>query len=86
MKNKYSSEDSLSSQPWTDGYRGLTVNVGLRATGAAPHLDGKNVVFGKVISGHDVVKAIEAVGTGSGRTNQRVTITACGEVVSAEKK
>jgi len=55
-------------------------------TGAAPHLDGKNVVFGKVISGHDVVKAIEAVGTGSGRTNQRVTITACGEVVSAEKK
>lgn len=31
-------------------------------------LDGKHVVFGKVISGQDVVSAIEQVGSESGRT------------------
>ena len=30
--------------------------------------DGKHVVFGKVISGQDVVSAIEQVGSESGRT------------------
>ena len=37
-------------------------------TAETPWLDGKHVVFGKVISGHDVVSAMEQVGSESGRT------------------
>jgi peptidylprolyl isomerase len=45
-----------------------------------PWLDGKHVVFGEVIEGMDVVRAVEAVGSQSGRTSQPVTITASGEL------
>jgi cyclophilin family peptidyl-prolyl cis-trans isomerase len=37
-------------------------------TASTPWLDDKHVVFGKVISGLDVVSAIEQVGSESGRT------------------
>ena len=40
-------------------------------------LDGKHVVFGKVISGLDVVSAIEQVGSESGRTRVQGTCTSC---------
>ncbi|KAI0660133.1 cyclophilin-like domain-containing protein [Cubamyces menziesii] len=43
-------------------------------------LDGKHVVFGEVVEGMDVVKAIEAVGSESGRPKSRVTITSSGTV------
>merc|ERR1711975_31712 len=39
-------------------------------TVATPWLDGRHVVFGKVVDGMDVVKAIEAVGSQSGATSQ----------------
>ncbi len=42
-------------------------------------LDGKHVVFGKVISGQNVVKKMEAVGTTSGKVKQTVKIVDCGE-------
>jgi len=44
-------------------------------------LDGKHVVFGKVTEGMDVVKAIEAQGSPSGQTKQKIVIADCGEVV-----
>lgn len=43
-------------------------------------LDGKHVVFGAVVEGMDVVKAMEAVGSRNGRTSEPVVIADCGEV------
>ena len=43
-------------------------------------LDGKHVVFGKVTEGMDVVRAIEALGSPSGQTRQKVVIADCGEL------
>merc|ERR1712127_767666 len=43
-------------------------------------LDGKHVVFGSVTGGTDVVKAIEAVGSQSGKTSKPVVIADCGQL------
>jgi peptidylprolyl isomerase len=43
-------------------------------------LDGKHVVFGQVVEGLDVVKAIEKVGSGSGKTSKPVAIADCGQL------
>jgi len=45
-----------------------------------PWLDGKHVVFGKVLEGFDVVKAIEAVGSQSGKPSKTVKIAKSGEL------
>jgi peptidylprolyl isomerase len=38
------------------------------------------VVFGKVVEGMDVVKAIEAVGSSSGKTSAKVVIESSGQL------
>eukprot|EP01018_Ginkgo_biloba_P029689 Gb_40825 [translate_table: standard] len=47
---------------------------------AAPHLDGKHVVFGKVLEGMEILKKIEQVPTDHGRPTFPVKIVDCGEV------
>ncbi|MED6106778.1 hypothetical protein PIB30_007808 [Stylosanthes scabra] len=49
-----------------------------------PHLDGKHVVFGKVVSGMDILKKIELVGSSDGKPVQPVKIIDCGEVSETE--
>ncbi len=52
-------------------------------TVVTPWLDGKQVVFGEVVEGLDLVKAIEKLGTSSGRPSSEVLIAESG-VVAAE--
>lgn len=43
-------------------------------------LDARHVVFGSVKDGLDVVRKVEALGSRSGRTAKRISITNCGEL------
>jgi peptidyl-prolyl isomerase F (cyclophilin D) len=43
-------------------------------------LDGKHVVFGKVVEGLDVIQAIEKYGSESGRTSKKIVISDCGQI------
>ena len=43
-------------------------------------LDGKHVVFGNVTKGMEVVKAVEKVGSQSGKTSAAVVIADCGQL------
>ena len=45
-----------------------------------PWLDGKHVVFGKVLEGMEVVTAIEAIGSPSGTPSKTVVIAASGQL------
>merc|ERR1712050_288964 len=82
---------------WTNGYVAHSepfllsmANAGPNTNGSqffltvakTPWLDGKHVVFGRVVEGQDIVKKMEAVGSGSGATRQPVRITDCWEVKS----
>jgi len=48
-------------------------------TKETPWLDGKHCVFGSVVEGMDIVRAIESVGSQSGKTSQEVKIEDCGQ-------
>ena len=54
-------------------------------TVATPFLDGKHTVFGQVVEGMSVVKAIESVGSRSGETAADVIIGDCGVIASASR-
>jgi peptidylprolyl isomerase len=43
-------------------------------------LDGKHCVFGKVVSGMDIVRKVESKGSENGQTSEKILITACGQL------
>jgi len=45
-----------------------------------PHLNGKHVVFGKVVEGMDVVRKMEQQGSDSGKTKSQIVIQNCGQL------
>jgi cyclophilin family peptidyl-prolyl cis-trans isomerase len=45
-------------------------------------LNGKHTVFGKVVSGMDVVRVIESCGGRSGKPTKVIRISDCGEVTT----
>jgi peptidylprolyl isomerase len=45
-----------------------------------PWLDGKHVVFGKLVEGFDLLKLLEANGSESGKPKSRITITDSGQL------
>lgn len=49
-------------------------------TALTPWLNGKHVVFGKVVEGMDVIKTIESHGSRSGQTDQPIVVADCGEL------
>ncbi|CAM9514395.1 unnamed protein product, partial [Hapterophycus canaliculatus] len=51
-----------------------------------PHLDGKHVVFGKVLSGMEIVKEIEDVPTKADKPIDDVVIVDCGELEADDGK
>jgi len=53
-------------------------------TVATPYLNGRHVVFGRVLEGMDVVKKIENMGTASGRPLNIITIKESGELKEAK--
>lgn len=52
-----------------------------------PHLDGKHVVFGKVIEGQDIVKMMEAAETGAqDKPAKEIVVQDCGEIPVENKE
>ncbi|OVF07702.1 putative peptidyl-prolyl cis-trans isomerase [Clavispora lusitaniae] len=63
-----------NSGPNTNGYQFFI------CTAKSPHLDGKHVVFGRIVEGFDVVDAMNAVSTKREAPVKAIVIEECGEM------
>eukprot|EP00992_Anisonema_acinus_P009510 TRINITY_DN5730_c0_g2_i1.p1 TRINITY_DN5730_c0_g2~~TRINITY_DN5730_c0_g2_i1.p1 ORF type:complete len:242 (+),score=25.58 TRINITY_DN5730_c0_g2_i1:62-787(+) len=81
FKLRHDSPMTLSmanSGPGTNGSQ-FFITTGTSA-GTCAHLNMKHVVFGKVVRGQDVVKAMEKEGSKSGTPRRKIVIVDCGEM------
>ena len=53
-------------------------------TAKCPWLDGKHVVFGKVVIGEEIIKEMEKLGNEEGEVNEDIRIEDCGALKSEE--
>ncbi len=67
-----------NSGPGTNGSQFFVTTV------PTPHLDGKHVVFGEVLTGKSIIRKIENLPTQADKPQQDVTITDCGEIFGDE--
>ncbi|VDD96890.1 unnamed protein product [Enterobius vermicularis] len=85
---KHTGPGVLSMVGISFSYIGWMANAGPNTNGSqfflctvkTEWLDNKHVVFGRVAEGMNVVKAIEAVGSQSGKTSKDVVIADCGQL------
>lgn len=52
---------------------------------ALPELDGRHVVFGRIIEGMNIVKQMEELGSEEGKPSKRINIKQCGQVASKDE-
>jgi cyclophilin family peptidyl-prolyl cis-trans isomerase len=61
---------------WVSKRWSLTTTISIPSR----RLDGRHVVFGKVLEGEAVIKAVEGVGSQSGTPTSKVTVVDSGEL------
>lgn len=74
LENKEMYLSMANSGPNTNGSQFFIITK----QGGTPWLNGKHVVFGKILGGQDVVKKIESLGSQSGQPSGTVTVSASG--------
>ncbi|ETO05360.1 hypothetical protein RFI_32034 [Reticulomyxa filosa] len=88
MKTRVFPDENFALSHCNEGYvsmcnRGENTNGSqfFITLGPCPFLNGKHVVFGKVIEGMNIVKQIEQYGSKVGTPTARVVIQDCGEII-----